>query len=97
MMEKLKERPHSMTYLARIIGQDPETIDLTWTAATGAPVGPFRILDIVGLNTAYNIVMMNPAVQDENSVHAKVAAMLKKYIDEGKTGVNAGEGFYRYA
>ena len=76
---------------------DPETIDLTWTAATGAPVGPFRILDIVGLNTAYNIVMMNPAVQDENSVHAKVAAMLKKYIDEGKTGVNAGEGFYRYA
>ena len=39
---------------------DPETIDLTWSLATGAPLGPFRILDIVGLETAYNIVCMDP-------------------------------------
>lgn len=75
---------------------DPETIDLTWTTATGAPLGPFRILDIVGLQTAYNIVIMNPAAKDENSVYGKVAALLKEYIDAGKTGVNAGEGFYSY-
>ncbi len=75
---------------------DPETIDLTWMMATGAPVGPFRILDIVGLTTAYNIVIMNPDVKDENSISAKIAACLKEYIDAGKTGVNAGEGFYKY-
>lgn len=75
---------------------DPETIDLTWTAATGAPLGPFRILDVVGLTTAYNIVIMNPAVKDPESTQAKVAALLKSYIDAGKTGVNAGEGFYKY-
>ena len=34
---------------------DPQTIDLTWQLATGAPKGPFQILDIVGLETAYNI------------------------------------------
>ena len=34
---------------------DPATIDLTWELATGAPKGPFKILDIVGLETAYNI------------------------------------------
>ena len=28
---------------------DPETIDLTWSLATGAPLGPFRILDIADL------------------------------------------------
>lgn len=33
---------------------DPETIDKTWMLGTGAPMGPFRILDIVGLTTAYN-------------------------------------------
>ena len=61
-----------------------------------APLGPFQILDIVGLTTAYNIVSSNPEAQNPESNAGKIAAMLKKYIDEGKTGVNAGEGFYRY-
>jgi 3-hydroxyacyl-CoA dehydrogenase len=75
---------------------DPETIDKTWMLATGAPFGPFRILDIVGLVTAYNIVIMDPTAQDPESIQGKVAAMLKEYIDAGKTGINAGEGFYKY-
>lgn len=75
---------------------DPETIDLTWKLATGAPVGPFQILDIVGLVTAYNIVIMNPQSKDPDSIPGKIAAILKEYIDAGKTGINAGEGFYKY-
>lgn len=76
---------------------DPETIDKTWMLATGAPLGPFRILDVVGLTTAYNIVMNNPqATSDPESTPAKIAAKLKEKIDAGKTGVNAGEGFYKY-
>ncbi|WP_251178525.1 3-hydroxyacyl-CoA dehydrogenase [Adlercreutzia agrestimuris] len=75
---------------------DVETIDKAWMLGTGAPLGPFRILDIVGLTTAYNIVAASPAAQDPSSVAAKIAATLKSYIDEGKTGVNAGEGFYKY-
>lgn len=75
---------------------DCETIDKTWMLATGAPLGPFRILDIVGLTTAYNIGIMDPRSKDPGTVQGKVAALLKGYIDEGKTGVNAGEGFYKY-
>lgn len=76
---------------------DPETIDKTWMLATGAPSGPFRILDIVGLTTAYNIVMNNPeATSNPDSTAAKIAAKLKEKIDAGKTGINAGEGFYKY-
>lgn len=75
---------------------DPKTIDDTWTIATGAPMGPFRILDIVGLQTAYNIVKNFPDAKDPNTNNGKVVAMLKKYIDEGKLGINAGEGFYKY-
>lgn len=75
---------------------DCETIDKTWMLATGAPLGPFRILDIVGLTTAYNIGIMDPRSKDPSTVQGKVAALLKGYIDEGKTGVNAGEGFYKY-
>lgn len=75
---------------------DPETIDKTWKLATGAPIGPFQILDIVGLTTAYNINSMNPESQNMESIPGKISKMLKKYIDEGKTGINSGEGFYKY-
>ena len=75
---------------------DPETIDLAWTLGTGAPAGPFRILDVVGLTTAYNIVAMNPQASDRSTTPGKIEALLKKYLDEGKTGVTAGEGFYKY-
>lgn len=73
---------------------DPETIDKTWMLATGAPLGPFAILDVVGLQTAYNIVATeakhNPAVQP-------IADMLKtQFIDKGKMGKATGEGFYKY-
>lgn len=75
---------------------DPETIDKTWMLATGSPHGPFRILDIVGLTTAYNITKMKPGADDPDTVVGKIALMLKEYIDAGKTGINAGEGFYKY-
>ena len=75
---------------------DHETIDKTWILATGAPSGPFHILDIVGLTTAYNIIIMNPEAQDPNTTPGKIAKMLKEKIDAGKTGINAGEGFYKY-
>ncbi|MBQ6389840.1 MAG: 3-hydroxyacyl-CoA dehydrogenase [Mogibacterium sp.] len=75
---------------------DPETIDLTWRLATGAPAGPFQILDIVGLETAYNINQMKPAAQQEGTVENKIGKLLKEKIDRGEKGVNFGKGFYEY-
>jgi len=76
---------------------DPETIDLTWRLATSAPVGPFQILDIVGLVTAYNINQMKPETQVEGSVNWKIDKLLKEKIDKGETGITAGKGFYDYS
>ncbi|WP_296883320.1 3-hydroxyacyl-CoA dehydrogenase [uncultured Methanobrevibacter sp.] len=75
---------------------DHETIDKTWILATGAPSGPFHILDIVGLETAYNIIIMNPQAGDPETTPGKIAKMLKEKIDAGETGINAGKGFYTY-
>jgi 3-hydroxyacyl-CoA dehydrogenase len=75
----------------------PEDIDRAWTLGTGAPAGPFRILDIVGLTTAYNIGIMDPRAKDPSTIQGKVAAKLKEMIDRGETGVNAGKGFYDYS
>jgi 3-hydroxybutyryl-CoA dehydrogenase len=73
-----------------------EDIDRAWTMSTGAPSGPFRILDIVGLQTAYNIVIMDPRVKDPTTIQSAIAAGLKEKIDKGETGINAGIGFYDY-
>jgi 3-hydroxyacyl-CoA dehydrogenase len=70
---------------------DPEAIDKTWRIATGAPLGPFQIYDVIGLTTPYNILVSG----DEQA--QKIAAWLKtNYIDKGKLGIASGEGFYRY-
>ena len=45
---------------------------------------------------ARNILSMDPAAKDPASGLAKSVAMLNGYIDEGKTGIAAGEGFYKY-
>jgi 3-hydroxybutyryl-CoA dehydrogenase len=74
---------------------DPETIDKTWMVATGSPKGPFAILDIVGVTTAYNIAHAKGQAGVKES--KKLAELLKKeYIDKGKLGTNSGEGFYKY-
>ncbi|MGY0500479.1 3-hydroxyacyl-CoA dehydrogenase [Nocardia sp. FBN12] len=70
---------------------EPAAVDETWRIATGAPMGPFQILDIVGLTTPYNILV------NGSDDHKKLAAWLKEnYIDKGKLGAATGEGFYRY-
>lgn len=75
---------------------DSETIDKTWMLATGAPQGPFGILDIVGIQTAYNIIK-NYADTSNNELYKKLSIMLKEeYLDKGKLGQESGEGFYKY-
>lgn len=77
---------------------DVETVDKTWVLATGAdPMqGPFRKLDRIGLPLAWKIMSMDPAASDPDSTIAKSVALLKEYIDAGKTGAAVGEGFYKY-
>ena len=75
---------------------DHETIDTTWRIFSGAPAGPFsgpfRALDVIGMDTAYNILT---GFGDQKS--QTYASYLKEhYIDAGKLGVATGEGFYRY-
>ncbi|MGH1518290.1 3-hydroxyacyl-CoA dehydrogenase [Chryseobacterium sp. JK1] len=75
---------------------DIETIDKTWMVATGAPTGPFGILDVVGITTAYNINKME-AEETQDPLKIKAVEKLKEeYLDKGKLGVLTGEGFYKY-
>jgi 3-hydroxybutyryl-CoA dehydrogenase len=71
---------------------EPETVDATWRIGTGAPLGPFQIFDVVGLRTAYAIASARPDAGSQ----AWAAYLKEHYLDQGKLGVESGEGFYRY-
>ena len=77
---------------------DVESIDKAWTLGTGAPNGPFRILDTVGLETAYNIVKMYVRVPKFMAPYnfKGMAKVLDQMIKDGKLGKSSGEGFYKY-
>jgi 3-hydroxyacyl-CoA dehydrogenase len=74
---------------------DPETVDKDWMISTGAPVGPFIMLDDVGLRTVWNIVNELYATQHKE-LFKQIADKLKEKIDAGQEGLESGEGFYKY-
>ncbi len=75
---------------------DVQTIDKTWMVATGAPTGPFAILDVVGITTAYNINKMEAEKTGDSAKQQVVDYLKENFIDQGKLGVATGEGFYTY-
>lgn len=73
---------------------DPHSIDKNWMLSTGAPVGPFGIYDIVGMETPYNLNLMRAQT---DPVAKFVADKIKReMIDQGKMGISTGKGFYDY-
>ena len=74
---------------------DPKSIDIAWEHGTGAPKGPFRIIDTVGLPTAYNIVLqfqsipglLNPLFKKMMLPYnyKTMAKLLKEMIDKGES------------
>mgnify|MGYP000364524252 CR=1 FL=1 len=73
MIEKLKEKPHSVTFLGRVIGRDPETIDLTPLVEEGviARIGvtPTDILHAQGKYNQWN----------RDLSHAGINILAKRY------------------
>lgn len=68
-----------------------EDIDRSWMVNFHMPMGPFGILDSIGLDTAWHVTHR---MSDRASV--AFAALLKTYIDQGKLGEKTGVGFYSY-
>lgn len=68
-----------------------EAIDKSWMVNFNAPLGPFGILDNIGLDTAWHVVRGRA---DRASI--AFSELLKTYIDQGKLGEKTGEGFYKY-
>ena len=74
---------------------EPATIDKTWMIDLGVAVGPFAVLDAIGMKTHYNIVVTEAEATDNDDLRL-VAKKMKERIDANKLGPTTGEGFYHW-
>ena len=71
-----------------------EDLDAAMRYGCGYPMGPLSLLDLIGLDTAYEILETMYA-QSRNLMHAP-APVFKQMITAGLLGRKSGRGFYTY-
>ncbi len=70
-------------------------IDRSWIGVMNLPVGPFGMMDSIGLETVWKVTdYWANAVNNEQG--KRNARFVRDYVDRGKLGVKSGEGFYSY-
>lgn len=69
-------------------------IDRAWMIFTGMKMGPFGLMDLVGIDTTYNIEMVYYDDSKDPKDHPPKALLNK--IEKGELGVKTGKGFYKY-
>jgi 3-hydroxybutyryl-CoA dehydrogenase len=72
----------------------PEDVDGMFKVAWRVPVGPFEMMDQVGLDVVLDIE--NHYAKEFPHLPRNVRDLLQAYVDAGKLGVKTGEGFYSY-
>ena len=73
---------------------DIKTVDTAWKIFTGMKMGPFTMMDGIGLDVAYAVEM---SYYDESSEPSdKPPDALKELVENGELGLKTGKGFYTY-
>jgi 3-hydroxybutyryl-CoA dehydrogenase len=71
-----------------------EDIDKGMKLGTGYPMGPFTLLDYVGLDTTYFIA--NIMFDEYREPQYAPPPLLKRMVLAGRLGRKSGQGFYKY-
>ena len=72
-----------------------EDLDAAMRYGCGYPMGPLALLDLIGLDTAYEI-LDTMYRQGRNRLHAP-SPIIKQMVSAGLLGRKSGRGFYTYA
>src|SRR4051812_38080676 len=72
-----------------------EDIDAAMRLGCGLPMGPLALMDLIGIDTAYEI-LDTMYKQSRNRLHAP-SPVIKQMMTAGLLGRKSGRGFYTYA
>jgi 3-hydroxybutyryl-CoA dehydrogenase len=72
----------------------PADIDRAIKTGLGYPMGPFELMDLVGLDT--HLLVAEALFASTHEPRAAVPALVKRMIAAGQLGRKTGKGFYEY-
>jgi 3-hydroxyacyl-CoA dehydrogenase len=73
----------------------PADVDAGMTLGCGYPMGPFTLLDYVGLDTTLSILQGWARLHPDNELFAPPKLLVEK-VEAGKLGRKSGEGFFKW-
>ena len=68
----------------------PGEVDRIWRLSAGTALGPFRIMDRIGLDVVLAVEEYYATVRD--GIPAAPRELLRDYVDQGFVGVKSGKG-----
>ena len=75
---------------------DFKTIDSAWMKAHKAPMGPFGMMDLFGIDVVNYGLQRDDNNIGERSYKSKVRDFIGVFVSKGLLGVKTGVGFYQY-
>ena len=73
----------------------PADIDMAWKIVTGMPIGPFGIMDQIGVDLIHQ-TMSHARFVDGDEEWQPLVDNLQPYVDSNRLGVKTGQGFFDY-
>ena len=73
----------------------PADIDMAWKNITGMPIGPFGMMDQIGVDLIHQ-TMSHARFVDGDDEWQPLIDILQPYVDSNRLGVKTGQGFFDY-
>jgi 3-hydroxyacyl-CoA dehydrogenase len=75
----------------------PEMVDRTYLIGNrGAAIGPMGLIDVVGMQTAYNVLQHWGSENGDEQMLKNAQYIQSHFIDKGLMGLPTGQGYYSY-
>jgi 3-hydroxyacyl-CoA dehydrogenase len=73
-----------------------EEVDRTYMRHLKSPMGPFGIMDMIGLGLVSGQTKETEGGAELPDLQRKIAAYLRSFVERGDLGTQSGKGFYTY-
>jgi 3-hydroxybutyryl-CoA dehydrogenase len=75
---------------------DVESIDRTWMITLHTGIGPFGMMDRMGLGVVHHVASLIAEAGPDAGALESARYLEEKFIQHGRLGATTGEGFYTY-